>query len=262
MDKRGTEVARSYLFQDLVSSTSCFSQVRWLSEGAFGSVFRGVLGGGKEIAVKRLNQDARLSERQFMSEVTTLERTQHKNITRLEGYCYYRLPDDDDDAVPERLLCYEVPRGCGRRLDTVLFGGTSNNSNKQGLDWGTRFEIVQGICQGVQYLHKECPDAPIVGLDLNPVIIWLDDGMVPKLGDFGHSQAFLEKAAPRKPTASVFGPIMGRMAPEYANSGILTAESDIFSLGVLIVEILTGEKCGGGNRTDHYSGRSFVENVR
>ncbi|WVZ53927.1 hypothetical protein U9M48_004813, partial [Paspalum notatum var. saurae] len=219
----------------------------------------GVVRGGKAIGVKRLNQDARLSERQFMSEVTILQSTQHKNITKLEGYCYC-LPDDTDDAVTERLLCYELPRGPDRRLDTVLFGGTCN-SNKQGLDWGTRFEIIQGICQGVQYLHKECPDAPVVGLDLNPAIIWLDDGMVPKLGDFGHSQAFLEKAAPRTPTTNAFGPIMGYMAPEYINSGIITAESDIFNLGVLIVEIVTGEKCGG-NRTDHYSGRSFVEKVQ
>ncbi|KAJ1261682.1 hypothetical protein BS78_09G049100 [Paspalum vaginatum] len=192
MDKFSAEEVRRYTFRVLERVTDKFSEEQKLSEGVFGAVFRGILRGGKEIAVKRLiNQSARLpDEGQFESEVTTLQRMQHENVTKLEGYCYETTElaansDTDGEAchvVTERLLCYELPKG--RRLDTLLpFGSTCSE-------------------QGTE----------------------------------------------------------GHMAPEYLESGMITTKSDIFSLGVLIVEIVTGEKCGG-NGSDH-SGRSFVENAQ
>ncbi|OEL14352.1 putative receptor-like protein kinase [Dichanthelium oligosanthes] len=257
-DNPSREVRR-YSFQDLEHITDKFSEERMIGEGVFGAVYKGVLQDRQVIAVKRLNHDARLPERLFESEVS-LKRMEHKNIVRLDGYCYETreeafLSNNTTQKyicrdVTERFLCYEFFPGGS--LDAILFGTTT----RQGLDWKARCSIIQGICQGVHYLHEACPNAPIVHMDLNPANILLDDDMVPKLGDFGLSKIFLGKVA--NTNMNVVGSV-GYMAPEYANSGIVTTKTDIFSLGILIIEIVTGEKCTT-NRTDH-SDRSFVQKV-
>ncbi|OEL32052.1 Cysteine-rich receptor-like protein kinase 8 [Dichanthelium oligosanthes] len=233
--------------------TDGFSPERKLGKGAFGTVYKGILQNGEMIAVKKLADNSPVApEKQFQNEVVNLMAVQHENIVKLVGYCHqaqkkviehngrYILVD-----VVESLLCYEyAPNG---NLDKCIFDTSSRP------DWKTCFNIIKGICQGLHFLHKEM-DKPIVHLDLQPANILLDDNMVPKISDFGLSRLFGEEQT-RINTINVVG-AKGYMAPEYLYRGEISTRSDIYSLGVLIMEITTGEKNFSSEKD--MSARDFV----
>ncbi|XP_062197762.1 cysteine-rich receptor-like protein kinase 44 isoform X2 [Phragmites australis] len=225
--------------------TNDFSKEKVLGSGGFGVVYKGVLKNGEAIAVKRLNNilETHLGDDQFENEVTHLFGLKHKNIVQLRGYC--------DDAhkqvcrseqsrskgrgervlaeVRERLLCLEyVPN---KNLREHI------SDTSCGLEWHVRYEIIKGICSGLHYLDTECD---IAHMDLKPENILLDDNMVPKIADFGTSRLFGENQS-RIITKTCRG-TFGYMAPEYINDGEITKKVDIFSLGVIILELLTGSK--------------------
>ncbi|KAL6660742.1 hypothetical protein ACP70R_001777 [Stipagrostis hirtigluma subsp. patula] len=237
--------------------TNGFSADRKLGQGAFGTVYKGFLQDGQAIAVKKLTENSPVApEKQFQNEVGNLMAIDHENIVKLVGFCHemqkkviehngrYIIVD-----VVESLLCYEyAPKGS---LNDYVF------DNAYRLDWVTCFKIIKGICQGLHCLHKEM-DRPIVHLDLKPANILLDDNMVPKIADFGLSRFFGEEQT-RINTLNVVG-AKGYMAPEYLYRGEISPRSDIYSLGLLIIEITTGEK---NSSTDQdMSARQFVDKVR
>ncbi|KAK3140193.1 hypothetical protein QOZ80_5AG0397350 [Eleusine coracana subsp. coracana] len=217
----------------LKSITNNFSNDRQIGVGGFAVVYKGQLRNGA-VAVKKLTQTLDVHETKFHQEVDSLLRVKHKNIVRFLGYCsdtqgkVWKLGGKNVMADErQRFLCFEfLPEGS---LDNYI----SNAS--QGLEWMTRFHIIKGVCEGLHYLHQQ----KIVHLDLKPANILLDRYKVPKIADFGLSKCFDEKQT-RAMTSNMFGSL-GYMAPE-CYDGLITFKSDIYSLGIVIIEILTGQK--------------------
>uniref|UniRef100_A0A8R7R9A2 Protein kinase domain-containing protein n=1 Tax=Triticum urartu TaxID=4572 RepID=A0A8R7R9A2_TRIUA len=162
---------------------------------------------------------------------------QHTNIVRCLGHCYEIqkdcLPYDGKYVfaeMAEMLLCLEyMSKGS---LDKHI------SDESSGLDWSTRYNIIEGICYGLCHLHEEI-DKPIIHLDLKPANILLDDGMTAKIADFGLSRLlYQEQTICTKSRDGTFG----YMAPEFILGGKITPKSDIFSLGVIILEVVTGHR--------------------
>ncbi|KAF7105395.1 hypothetical protein CFC21_106208 [Triticum aestivum] len=223
-------------FQHLKDITDNFSDKRILGKGGFGVVYKGVLQSGQVVAVKKLVMGMPTSEKQFENEVNLLMKLEHPNIVQLVGYCYETVrlhtPHEGEFVFAENtesLLCLEcLPNGS---LDKYISDASS------GLDWRTRWKIIEGVSFGLQYLHEQ-PKGPIVHLDLKPANILLDKNMVPKIADFGLSRLFDEK---QNISTALHGGTLGYMPPEFTR-GKLTLMSDIFSLGVIILEVITGHK--------------------
>lgn len=222
----------------LKAITCNFSNERELGRGGYGVVYKGVLQSGKVIAVKKLYDTHLLDDNnQFVNEVTYLMGVKHKNVVQLVGYCAeskweaMKLPSGNYVMVqiPAWLLCFEYQ--CNGSLDKHVTDASS------GLDWDKRYEIIKGVCRGLHYLHEECH---IVHLDLKPQNILMDPAMVPKIADFGLSRLLGEQKS-RTVTENCAGTV-GYMAKEYIDCGIISSKTDIFSLGVIIIEILTGRR--------------------
>ncbi|GJN06812.1 hypothetical protein PR202_ga24577 [Eleusine coracana subsp. coracana] len=175
-----------------------------------------------------------MDDDKFTKEVSCLMRVKHKNVVRFLGYCadaQGKMLDYEGQKViadeRQRLLCFEyLPEGS---LDNYI-----NDASCQ-LKWRTCYKIIKEICEGLSYLHQQ----NIVHLDLKPANILLDHHMVPKITDFGISKCFDEKQT-RAITKNLCGS-MGYMAPE-SFDGVITFKSDIYSLGIIIIEMLTGQK--------------------
>ncbi|CAO2153012.1 unnamed protein product, partial [Urochloa humidicola] len=232
--------------------THDFSEEQELGRGGFGVVYKGILQNGKTIAVKKLSE-MHLDDNRFHNEVTYLIGAKHKNIVELIGYCAESRWEATQVTgkyvmaeIRHRLICFEYINN--KSLDEYISAADC------GLNWHQRFGIIRGICDGLQYLHKECN---IIHLDLKPQNILMDDDMVPKIGDFGTSRLFGQQES-RIITESCRG-TLGYMAPEYLNKGLISTKSDIFSLGVIIVELLVGSRDYPQNSEESFA--HFVENV-
>ncbi|XP_044335442.1 probable serine/threonine-protein kinase PBL25 [Triticum aestivum] len=196
---------------------------------------------------------------QFEKEVCHLMTVKHPNIVQCVGYCYETLkevaPYNGKMVFAEKsemLLCLEyLPTGS---LSEYL------SDESCGLNWSTRYKIIKGTCYGLCHLHGQ-KDTPIIHLDLKPTNILLSDGMIAKIADFGLSR-LLEQPGTII-TSSRFG-TPGYMAPEFfEESGpALSTKSDIFSLGVIIIEIITGRRKYPRDVTEPSSSNEFVEMVR
>lgn len=208
----------------LRAATDNFAESNKLGEGGFGAVYKGVLSGGREIAVKRLSLGSRQGVSELKTELVLVAKLQHKNLVRLIGVC---LEQD------EKLLVYEYMPN--RSLDTVLF----DSQRSKELEWGKRLKIVNGVARGLQYLHEES-QLKIVHRDLKPSNVLLDIAYNPKISDFGLAKLF-DVDQSQGVTSHIAG-TYGYMAPEYAMHGQYSVKSDVFSLGVLILEIVTGRK--------------------
>lgn len=235
--------------------TGTFSSERVMGKGAFGTVYKGNLPEGGCIAVKKL-VDEDTYDRQFQNEIGHLMTYHHENIVKIVGYCHEsrkKVVQQDGryiivDSV-ERIICHEyLPMGS---LDNYIFVETHT------LDWHKRFEIIKGICKGLRFLHKEM-DRPTVHMNLQPANIWLDGNMVPKITDFGYSRTFGADQT-RIITQNIRAGVLGYMAPEFLYRGEISTMSDIYSLGLMIIEITTQEKNYSDDRDQ--SARYFINNV-
>ncbi|KAE8770742.1 myosin-15-like [Hordeum vulgare] len=225
-------------FEILKQMTNNFSTERKLGQGSSGVVYKGVLKTRETIAVKKIVPSWMPgSQEQFQNEVYHLMMLKHPNIVRFLGYCYETWNEVQlcngkhvFAEVTERLLCLEyLPKGS---LDKHL------SDESSGLDWSTRYNIIEGICYGLCHLHEQT-DTKIIHLDLKPANILLDDRMVPKITDFGLSRLLDQQQTLY--TESRHG-TFGYMPPEIFHGGTITPKSDIFSLGVIIMEVITGHK--------------------
>ncbi|KAL6865246.1 hypothetical protein ACP4OV_016397 [Aristida adscensionis] len=208
----------------LRAATDNFSESNKLGEGGFGAVYKGVLSEGQEIAVKRLSLCSTQGLEELKTELVLVAKLQHKNLVRLIGVC---LEED------EKLLVYEYMPN--KSLDTILF---DSHKSKE-LDWRKRLNIVNGVARGLQYLHEES-QLKVVHRDLKPSNVLLDFDYNPKISDFGLAKLF-DRDQSQGVTSHIAG-TYGYMAPEYAMRGQYSVKSDVFSLGVLILEIVTGKK--------------------
>lgn len=216
----------------LESITNCFSDDQRIGSGGFAVVYKGIVGKGM-IAVKKLTKYD-LPEKKFLREVKCLMKAKHKNIVRFLGYCYETKGEIADfkgetviSDIRNWLLCFEyVPNGS---LDNYITDAS------RGLEWRKRYEIIKGICEGLLHLH----DKRILHLDLKPGNILVDEHMVPKIADFGLSVCLCEDQNWAS-TLNLYGSL-GYLPPEFFR-GQPGFTSDIYSLGVIIVEIVTGQK--------------------
>ncbi|XP_062190112.1 cysteine-rich receptor-like protein kinase 6 [Phragmites australis] len=210
----------------LRAATGDFDESNKLGEGGFGAVYKGVLPDGDEIAVKRLSKSSTQGVEELKNELALVAKLKHKNLVRLVGVCLEQQ---------ERLLVYEfVPN---RSLDLILFD--TDNEKRERLDWGQRYNIINGIARGLQYLHEDS-QLKVVHRDLKASNILLDMNMNPKISDFGLARIF-----GRDQTQAVTNRVVGTygyMAPEYVMRGNYSVKSDAFSFGVMALEIVTGRK--------------------
>ncbi|XP_031098993.1 cold-responsive protein kinase 1-like [Ipomoea triloba] len=222
-DFLGGNTISHFDFQTLKKATKNFHPSNLLGRGGFGPVFLGMLADGRLTAVKKLSADkSQQGETEFLSEVKLITSIQHKNLVRLLGCC-------SDGA--QRLLVYEYMKN--RSLDLLIYG-----KSDVFLDWNTRFQIILGVARGLQYLHEDS-HIRIVHRDIKASNILLDDKFLPKIGDFGLARFFPEDQAY---LSTNFAGTLGYTAPEYAIRGELSEKADIYSFGVLVLEIISCRK--------------------
>ncbi|XP_059662574.1 G-type lectin S-receptor-like serine/threonine-protein kinase At4g27290 [Cornus florida] len=220
-------------FSTIVTATNNFSLANMLGEGGFGPVYKANLSNGQEIAVKRLSRNSRQGLEEFKNEVTLIAKLQHRNLVRLLGCCIQK---------EERMLIYEYMSN--KSLDYFIF----DQDRSALLPWGKRFNIFMGIARGLLYLHQDSR-LRIIHRDLKTSNILLDSEMNPKISDFGLARNFESDQIYAK-TRRVIG-THGYMSPEYVVHGKFSMKSDVFSFGVLLLEIVSGRRNRGFFHSKH-----------
>ncbi|KAL8260671.1 hypothetical protein R6Q59_028624 [Mikania micrantha] len=232
------DVVNSYYFpkagfryQDLVEATHNFSEYDVIGKGACGVVYKAVMGDGEVVAVKKLNSGG--VDRSFLAEISTLGKIRHKNIVKLYGFCYHQ---------ESSLLLYEYMENGS--LGELLHGNNDNNNNNGNknsnalfLDWNTRYNIAHGAAEGLCYLHNDCRPH-IVHRDIKSNNILLDKKFQAHVGDFGLAKLMDNPYS--KSMSAVVGSY-GYIAPEYAYTMKVTEKCDIYSFGVVLLELVTGK---------------------
>ncbi|KAE8686675.1 Cysteine-rich receptor-like protein kinase 25 [Hibiscus syriacus] len=213
-----------YDFSTIEVATNNFSDNNKLGEGGFGEVYKGILPNGQEVAVKRLSRSSGQGSEEFKNEAVLVSKLQHRNLVRLLGFCV---------EGDEKILIYEyIPN---KSLDCFLFDPAKRGQ----LDWSIRYKIVGGVARGILYLHEDSR-LRIIHRDLKASNILLDGDMNPKISDFGMARIFGGDQT-QGTTKRVVG-TYGYMSPEYAMHGQFSVKSDTYSFGVLILEIVSGER--------------------
>ncbi|XP_024641405.1 G-type lectin S-receptor-like serine/threonine-protein kinase At4g27290 isoform X2 [Medicago truncatula] len=208
----------------LVKATENFSSNNKLGEGGFGPVYKGTMIDGQEIAVKRLSKKSGQGLQEFKNEAALIAKLQHRNLVKLLGCCI---------EGGETMLIYEYMPN--KSLDYFVF----DEIKRKSLDWIKRFDIINGIARGLLYLHRDSR-LRIVHRDLKASNILLDANLDPKISDFGLARTFFGEQVEEN-TNRVAG-TYGYMPPEYARSGHFSTKSDVFSYGVIVLEIVSGKK--------------------
>ncbi|KAK8368904.1 hypothetical protein V6Z11_A01G075500 [Gossypium hirsutum] len=226
-------------FGTIAQATDSFSFNNKLGQ-CFGPVYKGTLGNGQEIEVKRLSKSSGQGLHEFKNEVKLIAKLQHRNLVRLLGCCIHG---------DERMLVYEYMPN--RSLDSFIF----DHTRRRVLSWSKRFRIICGIARGLLYLHQDSR-LRIIHRDLKTSNVLLNSEMNPKILDFGLAITFGGDQTEAN-TNRVVG-TYGYMAPEYAIDGLFSVKSDVFSFGILLLEIISGRKNRGfyhvnqsGNLIEH-----------
>ncbi|ESQ28174.1 hypothetical protein EUTSA_v10018193mg [Eutrema salsugineum] len=211
-----------FTYEELMDITEGFARQNILGEGGFGCVYKGRLHDGKLVAVKQLKVGSGQGDREFKAEVEIISRVHHRHLVSLVGYCISDV---------ERLLIYEyVPN---QTLEHHLHG-----KGRPVLEWARRVRIAIGSAKGLAYLHEDC-HPKIIHRDIKSANILLDDEFEAQVADFGLAK--LNDSTQTHVSTRVMG-TFGYLAPEYAQSGKLTDRSDVFSFGVVLLELITGRK--------------------
>ncbi|XP_054796498.1 cold-responsive protein kinase 1-like isoform X2 [Prosopis cineraria] len=215
----------NYRYKDLKSATKNFSEENKLGEGGFGDVYKGTLKNGKVIAIKKLAlEQSKKMDEDFESEVKLISNVHHRNLVRLLGCC---------SKGKERFLVYEYMRN--NNVGQFLFG-----ENKGSLNWKQRYGIILGTARGLAYLHEGFHIC-IIHRDIKPNNILLDDDFQPKIADFGLARLL---PSDQSHLNTKFAGTMGYTAPEYIMHGQLSEKVDTYCYGVVILEIMSGQKSG------------------
>ncbi|XP_050119094.1 proline-rich receptor-like protein kinase PERK12 isoform X2 [Malus sylvestris] len=211
-----------FTYEELMEITNGFSRQNVIGEGGFGCVYKGWMPDGRVVAVKQLKAGSGQGEKEFRAEVEIISRVHHRYLVSLVGYCIFEQ---------QRLLIYEfVPN---KTLEHHLHG-----AGMPVLEWTKRLKIALGSAKGLAYLHEDC-HPKIIHRDIKSANILLDDAFEAQVADFGLAK--LTDGTNTHVSTRVMG-TFGYMAPEYANSGKLTDRSDVFSFGVVLLELVTGRK--------------------
>ncbi|KAG2534837.1 hypothetical protein PVAP13_9NG087946 [Panicum virgatum] len=233
----------TFTYEQLAAATASFSPANLLGQGGFGYVHKGVLPGGRAVAVKQLKSGSGQGEREFQAEVDIISRVHHRHLVSLVGYCI---------AGARRMLVYEfVPN---KTLEFHLHG-----KGQPVMEWPTRLRIALGAAKGLAYLHEDCHPR-IIHRDIKSANILLDNNFEAMVADFGLAKLTSDNST--HVSTRVMG-AFGYLAPEYASSGKLTEKSDVFSYGVMLLELLTGRRpVDSGTATSSFLEDSLVDWAR
>ncbi|CAN1228274.1 Probable LRR receptor-like serine/threonine-protein kinase At1g06840 [Linum perenne] len=235
------EGVKEYGFEELEKATSGFTGNTQIGQGGYGKVYKGVLGEGTVVAIKRARQGSLTSEKEFYTEIELLSRVHHRNLVSLLGYC---------DESGEQMLVYEyMPNGSVQDLLSGRY--------VKAVSLGTRVNIALGAAKGILYLHAEA-DPPIIHRDIKANNILLDSKLTPKVSDFGISRLVPKTTSSSfddptdgdryesygegssAPISTAVKGTPGYVDPEYFRSHKLTEKSDVYSLGIVLLELVTG----------------------
>ena len=227
-DKQGYVIAATgfkiFTYAELKRATKGFTEE--IGRGAWGAVYKGVLSDKRVAAIKRLNE-ANQGEGEFLAEVSIIGRINHKNLIEMWGYCA---------NGKHRLLVYEY----------IEHGSLAENLSAGTLDWKKRFEIAQGTAKGLAYLHEDCLEW-VLHCDVKPQNILLDSNYHPKVADFGLSRLQNKGVLPNSTFSKIRG-TRGYMAPEWVFNLPITSKVDVYSYGIVVLEMVTGK---GPTRSVH-----------
>lgn len=217
---------RKFSYRELSSATGGFHCSRIVGNGAFGTVYRAVdPKSGTEYAVKRSKQ-AHESKNEFTAELTIIAGLRHKNLVQLQGWCTDKN---------ELLLVYEfIPNGS---LDSILYPRPGSGPCPD-LSWDRRYNVATGLSSVLIYLHQEC-DQRVIHRDIKTSNIMLDSEFNPRLGDFGLARLMDHN---KSPVSTLTAGTMGYLAPEYLQYGKYTEKTDVFSYGVVVLEVCCGRR--------------------
>ncbi|XP_021307776.1 cysteine-rich receptor-like protein kinase 10 isoform X6 [Sorghum bicolor] len=244
LEKIGRAKCTVFDFFTLQEATENFSEDLKIGEGGFGIVYKGKLPDGQEVAVKKLLDSATgHGLLQLHNELQVLATLQHKNLVRLHGFCVHQN---------QKMLVYEYIKNGS--LDNFLFEDTETGNK---LSWDQQYNIIVGIAKGIMYLHEDSR-IRIIHRDLKANNILLDENADPKISDFGLARLLGDHTQTK--TATVAG-TYGYMAPEYAIHGSVSPKIDIFSFGVLVLEIVTRRRNTSFNDCDTVNLLSDVCNL-
>ncbi|KAI3453247.1 hypothetical protein Pfo_009910 [Paulownia fortunei] len=215
---------KEIFLDDLLQATNNFDQSNIIGCGGFGLVYKAILSDGRKVAIKRLSGEYFQMEREFQAEIETLSRAQHPNLVHLQGYCKYKN---------DRLLIYTYMENGSLDywLHEKIDGPTS-------LDWETRLQIAQGAARGLAYLHQSC-EPRILHRDIKSSNILLNEKFEAHLADFGLARLILPYDT--HVTTDLVG-TLGYIPPEYGQASVATYKGDIYSFGVVLLELLTGKR--------------------
>ncbi|KAL3014596.1 hypothetical protein AAZX31_06G114500 [Glycine max] len=226
-----------FSYSDIQNATNDFSKDNLLGEGGYGHVYKGVLKDGQQIAAKVRKQESSQGFSEFHSEVYVLSFARHKNIVMLLGYCC---------KENKNILIYEFI--CNKSLHWHLF-----ENNEAVLEWHQRYAIAVGTAKGLRFLHEECRGGPIIHRDMRPSNILLTHDFVPMLGDFGLAKW---KTGDDTLQTRIMG-TLGYLAPEYAEDGIVSVGTDVYSYGIILLQLISGRQVGNSNNPEQQQQQSL-----
>ncbi|XP_038902262.1 L-type lectin-domain containing receptor kinase IX.1-like [Benincasa hispida] len=225
---------RRFSHKLLAMATNNFSKERKLGEGGFGAVYRGYIPNiDLTVAVKRISRGSRQGRKEYITEVKIISQLRHRNLVQLIGWCHDK---------GEFLLVYEFMSNGS--LDSHLFG------KRTPLGWGVRYKIALGLASALLYLHEEWEQC-VVHRDIKSSNVMLDSNFNVKLGDFGLARLMDHELGAQ--TTGLVG-TLGYLAPEYISTGRASKESDVFSFGVVALEIATGRVSRTSMEKDSHKG--------
>ncbi|KAJ7981808.1 Protein kinase superfamily protein [Quillaja saponaria] len=234
IDKEVSDIlnVKLYTYKELRIATENFSPANKIGQGGFGSVYKGKLKNGTVAAIKVLSAESRQGVREFLNEIKVITNIEHENLVKLYGCCV------DGN---HRILVYGYLEN--NSLAQTLLGGSHSNIQ---FNWHTRRNICIGVARGLAFLHEEVRPH-VIHRDIKASNILLDKDLMPKISDFG-----LAKLIPPDLThvSTRIAGTVGYLAPEYAIRGQVTRKADIYSFGVLIIEIVSG-RCNVNRRLPH-----------
>ncbi|KAK4438561.1 L-type lectin-domain containing receptor kinase S.1 [Sesamum alatum] len=211
-----------YSYEELSVATKGFSSEELLGSGGFGKVYKGILANNTEVAVKCVNHDSKQGLREFMAEISSMGRLQHKNLVQMRGWCR---------KGNELMLVYDyMPNGS---LNKWIF-----EKPKKLLGWEGRKRVLADVAEGLNYLHHGW-DQVVVHRDIKSSNVLLDSDMRGRLGDFGLAKLYTHGEVPN--TTRVVG-TLGYLAPEVVTLASPTAASDVYSFGVVVLEVVCGRR--------------------
>lgn len=219
---------RRFSYAEIKTATQDFSEANVIGKGGFSDVYKGKLQDGRPVAVKCL-KNVSGGDTEFWAEVTIIARMHHLNLVRLWGFC---------NEKGRRILVYE--RVSNGSLDKYLFRSSGTESDgleqKPILDWNIRYRIALGVARAIAYLHEECLEW-VLHCDIKPENILLGDDFCPKVADFGLSK--LRKKEQLVTMSRIRG-TRGYLAPEWVKNDTITSKVDVYSFGMVLLEIVTG----------------------